>query len=85
MEIARLSNASVLSQHEQPFVHLQENVVRLRDVEMLTSLQLLTSASDEQERILLLTHSEVGLWPRMSWLDLADDDVITNEPICPQG
>ena len=59
--------------------------MRLRDVEMLTSLQLLTSASDEQERILLLTHSEVGLWPRMSWLDLSDDDVMTDEPICPQG
>ena len=66
-------------------MYLQENLVRLRDVELLTSLQLMTSVTNEVDRIFLLTHSEVGLWPRISWLDLSDDDVISNEPLCPPG
>ena len=66
-------------------MYLQENLVRLRDVELLTSLQLMTSVTNEVDRIFLLTHSEVGLWPRISWLDLSDDDVISNEPECPPG
>ena len=85
MIIMQYYNSMFFLQDQRPFRYLQENVIRLTDIESLTSLHLLSAIADEHERILLNTHLQVGLWDRMSWLDLSDDDVILEEADCPAG
>ena len=59
--------------------------MRLTDVESLTSLQLLTGVGDEQVRVMLATNLTVGLWQRLSWMDLTDEQLVLDEPDCPPG
>ena len=58
--------------------------MRARDVELLTGLQFFPSVSDLSRQLLLRTHLEVGLWDRISWLDL-DEEAEVDEAECPLG
>ena len=47
-------------------------MARVADVQLLTGLQLLTAVPADV-RVLMQTSTPVDLWPRVSWMDLVQD------------
>jgi hypothetical protein len=66
--------------------YIMDNVVRLRDLEILTGLGFAHGITEQQNRVMIQTHLAVGLWPRFSWMDLKLDEAVDDSgPQCPPG
>lgn len=65
--------------------YLNENLVRVHDIELLTGFVFMTGLMDERQRRHLVTNLATELWRVPSWMDLADSEAVVGQAECPPG